>query len=177
VVGEAFQRRGRTDILLVLSPGAVFAAELKVWHGESKYVAGLEQLFNYLPLRHGHTALVNLCADDAVHRGMRDRDQGDRAPRVSEVSLSGDKPRPFRQRASLSARPTARDHSRAHDFLARQPRTTADPGGFANPRIRPRHQDSFARSHPPRREEVTHPSATVSRIRETPLGWQRARRS
>ena len=51
--GETFSKRGKTDICLRASGGAVLIAECKFWGGAKLYGATLEQLFGYLTWRHG----------------------------------------------------------------------------------------------------------------------------
>jgi len=65
-VGEAFQGNGKTDVLLVIGPGAVYAAEMKFWGGKVRYLRALEQLFGYLAVRQGHAALVTYVRDTSL---------------------------------------------------------------------------------------------------------------
>lgn len=56
--GEAFRKQGKTDIQLVINPGAVFTAECKWWSGSKAYTEALEQLFGYVTWRQNDAALV-----------------------------------------------------------------------------------------------------------------------
>jgi len=56
--GEAFRKQGKTDIQLVINPGAVFTAECKWWSGPKAYAEALDQLFGYVTWRQNDAALV-----------------------------------------------------------------------------------------------------------------------
>jgi len=58
VAGEAFNGRGKTDIFLNWQGRAAFVGECKIWHGQSKFVEALEQLFGYTTWRDTLAALV-----------------------------------------------------------------------------------------------------------------------
>ncbi|MEV5968137.1 hypothetical protein AB0L70_40600 [Kribbella sp. NPDC051952] len=57
-VGEAFNRAGKTDILIRSGDRNVFIAECKVWHGPKTVRDGLDQLFSYLAWRDTKAALI-----------------------------------------------------------------------------------------------------------------------
>jgi hypothetical protein len=59
-VGEAFNKKGKTDILLKYSKDGtnLFVAECKFWKGQKKLHEGLDQLLGYLTHRDSKTALI-----------------------------------------------------------------------------------------------------------------------
>jgi hypothetical protein len=59
-VGEAFNKKGRTDILLkyVKDGTNVFVAECKFWRGQKKFQDAISQLLGYLTHRDSKTALI-----------------------------------------------------------------------------------------------------------------------
>lgn len=59
-VGEAFNRKGKTDILLKYSKDGsnIFVAECKFWNGKKKLIAAIDQLLGYLTHRDSKTALI-----------------------------------------------------------------------------------------------------------------------
>jgi hypothetical protein len=59
-VGEAFNKGGRTDILLKYSKDGsnVFVAECKFWKGQKKMLEAIDQLLSYLTHRDSKTALI-----------------------------------------------------------------------------------------------------------------------
>lgn len=59
-VGEAFNKKGRTDILLkyVKDGTNVFVAECKYWRGQRKFLDAISQLLGYLTHRDSKTALI-----------------------------------------------------------------------------------------------------------------------
>lgn len=59
-VGEAFNKKGRTDILLKYAKDGsnLFVAECKVWKGQKKLIEGIDQLLSYLTHRDSKTALI-----------------------------------------------------------------------------------------------------------------------
>jgi hypothetical protein len=59
-VGEAFNKKGRTDILLKYAKDGtnLFVAECKVWKGQKKLIEAIDQLFGYLTHRDSKTALI-----------------------------------------------------------------------------------------------------------------------
>ncbi|WP_343614988.1 hypothetical protein [Flavobacterium sp.] len=57
--GEAFNKNGKTDIILKSDDGSnLFVAEFKVWHGSVQFHQALEQLFGYLTWRDTKSTLV-----------------------------------------------------------------------------------------------------------------------
>ena len=59
-VGEAFNKKGKTDILLKYGPDGsnLFVAECKIWHGKSMMLKAIDQLLGYLTHRDSKTALM-----------------------------------------------------------------------------------------------------------------------
>lgn len=59
-VGEAFNKKGKTDILLKYAKDGtnVFVAECKFWKGQKKLFEGIDQLLGYLTHRDSKTALM-----------------------------------------------------------------------------------------------------------------------
>jgi hypothetical protein len=59
-VGEAFNKKGRTDILLkyALDGTNLFVAECKFWKGQKKLIEAINQLLGYLTHRDSKTALI-----------------------------------------------------------------------------------------------------------------------
>lgn len=59
-VGEAFNKKGKTDILLKYSKDGsnVFVAECKFWRGQKKLQEAISQLLGYLTHRDSKTALI-----------------------------------------------------------------------------------------------------------------------
>lgn len=58
VSGEAFNKRGKTDILIKHEGKNVFVAECKFWTGEKSYLRAINQLLGYLTWRDSKVALV-----------------------------------------------------------------------------------------------------------------------
>ena len=56
--GEAFNYRGKTDILVTHKGKNIFIAELKVWSGPKALAAAVDQLLGYVSWRDTKTALV-----------------------------------------------------------------------------------------------------------------------
>jgi len=59
-VGEAFNKKGKTDILLKYAKDGtnVFVAECKFWKGKNKLYEAIDQLLGYLTHRDSKTALI-----------------------------------------------------------------------------------------------------------------------
>lgn len=59
-VGEAFNKKGKTDILLKYAKDGtnLFVAECKFWKGQKKLTEGIDQLLGYLTHRDTKTALI-----------------------------------------------------------------------------------------------------------------------
>jgi hypothetical protein len=60
VTGEAFNRVGKTDILIksATDGGNLFVAECKFWHGIQEFYNAISQLLNYLTWRDSKAALI-----------------------------------------------------------------------------------------------------------------------
>ena len=57
--GEAFNKEGKTDIILKGANGEnLFVAECKIWHGKDQFHGAIEQLFGYLTWRDTKAALI-----------------------------------------------------------------------------------------------------------------------
>jgi hypothetical protein len=56
--GEAFRKKGKTDICIEFKNRAAFVAECKVWKGEQKITEAIDQLHGYLTWRDCKTALI-----------------------------------------------------------------------------------------------------------------------
>ena len=56
--GEAFRKKGKTDICIEFENRAAFVAECKLWKGEQKISEAVDQLLGYLTWRDCKTALV-----------------------------------------------------------------------------------------------------------------------
>ncbi|WP_291143402.1 hypothetical protein [Flavobacterium sp. UBA7680] len=59
-IGEAFNKKGKTDILLKYAKDGtnLFVAECKFWKGQKKLTEGIDQLLGYLTHRDTKTALI-----------------------------------------------------------------------------------------------------------------------
>jgi hypothetical protein len=59
-VGEAFNKKGKTDILLKYAKDGsnLFVAECKFWKGQKKFLEAIDQLLGYLTHRDSKTALM-----------------------------------------------------------------------------------------------------------------------
>lgn len=58
-VGEAFNKQGKTDIILKGDDGSnLFVAECKVWHGAGQFHQAIDQLFGYLTWRDTKSTLI-----------------------------------------------------------------------------------------------------------------------
>ena len=58
-VGEAFNKNGKTDIILKGTDGEnLFVAECKIWHGKDQFHDAIEQLFGYLTWRDTKAAII-----------------------------------------------------------------------------------------------------------------------
>lgn len=56
---EAFNKKGKTDILLEYSGNNVFITECKIWKGASKYFEAIDQLLGYLTWRETIAVLLS----------------------------------------------------------------------------------------------------------------------
>jgi hypothetical protein len=57
-VGEAFSKRGKTDIYLPVNKGAVFIAECKYWKGGKTLESAVKQILGYLTWRNSFGVLI-----------------------------------------------------------------------------------------------------------------------
>ncbi len=58
-VGEAFNKKGKTDIYIKYEKTVVFIAECKFWHGQKGYLATISQLFDrYLTWRNSKASVI-----------------------------------------------------------------------------------------------------------------------
>lgn len=57
-IGEAFNKNGKTDILVKRGDGIVFIAECKFWKGKQALLDAISQLLSYLTWRDTKTALL-----------------------------------------------------------------------------------------------------------------------
>ncbi|WP_241664235.1 hypothetical protein [Pseudomonas sp. Sample_21] len=56
--GEAFNYQGKTDVLIRHGEGNLFVAEFKIWGGDKRFLATIDQLLSYLSWRDTKTAIV-----------------------------------------------------------------------------------------------------------------------
>jgi hypothetical protein len=56
--GEAFNYQGKTDVLIRHEQGNLFVAEFKIWGGDKRFLATIDQLLSYLSWRDTKTAIV-----------------------------------------------------------------------------------------------------------------------
>ncbi|MEA4811888.1 MAG: hypothetical protein VB108_04890 [Anaerolineaceae bacterium] len=56
--GEAFRKKGKTDICIEFQNRAAFVAECKLWKGEQKLLEAVTQLLGYLTWKDSKTALI-----------------------------------------------------------------------------------------------------------------------
>lgn len=56
--GEAFNFKGKTDVLIREQGGNLFVAEFKIWGGEKHFLETIDQLLSYLTWRDTKTAIV-----------------------------------------------------------------------------------------------------------------------
>lgn len=56
--GEAFRKKGKTDICIEFENRAAFVAECKLWKGEQKLLEAVTQLLGYLTWKDSKTALI-----------------------------------------------------------------------------------------------------------------------
>lgn len=57
-MGEVFNSRGKTDILIRVGDDNVFVAECKIWYGEGEFKKAIDQLLGYLTWRDTKGALL-----------------------------------------------------------------------------------------------------------------------
>jgi hypothetical protein len=67
-VGEAFNKKGKTDILLKHTEDGsnVFVAECKIWYGIKKFNEAIDQLLSYLTLRDTKTSLMIFVQKESI---------------------------------------------------------------------------------------------------------------
>lgn len=56
--GEAFNYQGKTDVLIRHEGGTLFVAEFKIWGGDKRFLATIDQLLSYLTWRDTKAAIV-----------------------------------------------------------------------------------------------------------------------
>ncbi|AZE07300.1 hypothetical protein HUS95_32905 [Pseudomonas chlororaphis] len=56
--GEAFNYQGKTDVLIRHDGGNLFVAEFKIWGGDKRFLATIDQLLSYLTWRDTKAAIV-----------------------------------------------------------------------------------------------------------------------
>jgi hypothetical protein len=61
VQGEAFNKRGKTDILITHDGSPVFIGECKFWKGAKQYLETIDQLLSYLSWRDTKVAVLLFC--------------------------------------------------------------------------------------------------------------------
>ena len=57
-IGETFNKKGKTDILLKHENENIFIAECKIWKGKQYYLDAITQLIGYLTWRDSKTAII-----------------------------------------------------------------------------------------------------------------------
>lgn len=57
-VGEAFNNKGKTDIMVMKDNSILFVAECKIWKGPKVLLAAIDQLLSYLTWKDSKTALL-----------------------------------------------------------------------------------------------------------------------
>ena|GEM_PF-6620941 len=95
---EAFNRSGKTDILIKFRGGIGFIAECKIWRGASKVPIDLKQLFGYITWKDTKTSLIyfsrnrdpegtleKACNAVRAHPSFRDEIENDYKGRASFV--------------------------------------------------------------------------------------------
>jgi hypothetical protein len=58
VAGEAFNKEGKTDIIIKYREKNLYVAECKIWNDETKFKDGVDQLLNYLTWRDTKTSYI-----------------------------------------------------------------------------------------------------------------------
>lgn len=66
VMAEAFNRNGKTDILLKYNNENIFIAECKIWHGKKQLFSAINQLQSYLTWRDTKSALIIFVKDKNI---------------------------------------------------------------------------------------------------------------
>ena len=57
-LGEAFSKRGKTDIYLVVPEGGIFIAECKIWYGPHTIAEAVDQILSYLTWRDAYGVIL-----------------------------------------------------------------------------------------------------------------------
>lgn len=57
-VGEAFNNKGKTDIMVMKDNAILFVAECKIWKGQKVLLSAIDQLLSYLTWKESKTALL-----------------------------------------------------------------------------------------------------------------------
>jgi len=57
-LGEAFSKRGKTDIYLVVPEGGIFIAECKIWYGPHAIAEAVDQILGYLTWRDAYGVVL-----------------------------------------------------------------------------------------------------------------------
>lgn len=57
-LGEAFSKKGKTDIYLAVPEGGIFIAECKIWHGPHTIAEALSQILSYLTWRDAYGVVL-----------------------------------------------------------------------------------------------------------------------
>ncbi|USU10719.1 hypothetical protein NF701_08985 [Sphingomonadaceae bacterium OTU29THOMA1] len=63
--GEAFNHQGKTDVLIRHQGGNLFVAEFKIWGGDKRFLATIDQLLGYLTWRDTKAAIVMFSRNDS----------------------------------------------------------------------------------------------------------------
>jgi hypothetical protein len=71
--GEAFRKKGKTDISIEFENRAAFVAECKLWEGEKKLSDAVDQLFGYLTWRDCKTSLIIFNKDVAAFSQIQEK--------------------------------------------------------------------------------------------------------
>ncbi|MBQ0086451.1 MAG: hypothetical protein KBS72_02040 [Bacteroidales bacterium] len=64
--GEAFNKKGKTDIMVKHGDGIIFIAECKFWKGKQVFLDAISQLLSYLTWRDTKTALLIFVRDTSM---------------------------------------------------------------------------------------------------------------
>jgi hypothetical protein len=71
--GEAFRKKGKTDICIEFENRAAFVAECKLWNGDQKLSESVEQLLGYLTWRDCKTSLIIFDKDVAGFKQIQEK--------------------------------------------------------------------------------------------------------
>ena len=71
--GEAFRKKGKTDICIEFENRAAFVAECKLWKGEQKIAEAVNQLLGYLTWRDCKTSLIIFNKDVAGFKQIQEK--------------------------------------------------------------------------------------------------------